>query len=258
VVARASARATTPTPDPLRTMFPTTHRSVVAALGSTSAPERERARSLLVETYWKPVYKHLRLRWRVGPDDAEDLTQGFFAFALEKEFLAEYDAARARFRTYLRVCLDRWASNVVAAARREKRGGGARPLSLDFARAESDLRASPEPAAASLDETFDREWLRCVMDVALARLRAACERAGRPQRFAAFERYYVADAAPGARPTHADLARELGLSAGDVNNELAAARREFRRALLEALQSLTSSDDELRAEARFVLGSDAP
>lgn len=237
--------------------FPTTRRSVVAALGSEVAEERERARSLLVETYWKPVYRHLRLRWRKPAPDAEDLTQGFFAFALERTFLAGFDPAKARFRTFLRLCLDRWVLNAQEAARREKRGGGARVLSLDFRDAEREVRAAPEPAAEAVESEFDREWRRAVMASALERLREACERAGRPKRFAAFRRYYAADAGSEGAITHAELARELGLSATDVNNELAAARREFRRVLLEILRAITATDEEFRAEARFVLGNDA-
>ncbi|HYI11178.1 MAG TPA: hypothetical protein VEK57_19125, partial [Thermoanaerobaculia bacterium] len=75
--------------------FPTTRRSVVLALSSADAAERTRAFDTLVGCYWKPLYKYARVAWRRSREDAEDLTQGFFARAFEKESLASYDAAKA-------------------------------------------------------------------------------------------------------------------------------------------------------------------
>ena len=79
-------------------MFPTTHRSLVAALANGAPEERARAFETLLAVYWKPVYKYLRVRWTRTREEAEDLTQGFFARAFEKESLASYDAGKASFR----------------------------------------------------------------------------------------------------------------------------------------------------------------
>src|SRR5579859_2762984 len=91
--------------------FPRTRRSAVAAVGSGDPAERARGFDALVRAYWKPVYAHLRLRWRHGPDDARDLTQGFFARAFEKGFFADYDPSKALFRTFVKTCLDRFAAD---------------------------------------------------------------------------------------------------------------------------------------------------
>ncbi len=77
--------------------FPETHLSVVEAIRSGEPDVRRRAFDTLLRAYWKPVYKYLRLRWRVAPENAEDLTQEFFARAFEKEQLERYDAGVARF-----------------------------------------------------------------------------------------------------------------------------------------------------------------
>src|SRR5687768_11771483 len=77
--------------------FPTTRRSVVLALASTDEAERTRAFDTLVACYWKPLYKFARVAWRRSSEDAEDLTQSFFARAFEKESLAAYDVAKASF-----------------------------------------------------------------------------------------------------------------------------------------------------------------
>ncbi len=119
--------------------FPPTRLSVIDAVRNPEFSVRERALDLLIEIYWKPVYKYLRLKWRLSNEDAKDLTQGFFTTLLEKETLARFDPERARFRTYLRTCLDGYAANEHKAARRLKRGGGHKHLSLDFEDADREL-----------------------------------------------------------------------------------------------------------------------
>ena len=104
--------------------FPPTRLSVVARTRSADAETRRLAFATLIEAYWKPVYKYLRLKWRLDPEQAADLTQDFFAGTLEKDVLGRYDAERARFRTYLRLCLDGFVSNARKAEGRLKRGGG--------------------------------------------------------------------------------------------------------------------------------------
>jgi DNA-directed RNA polymerase specialized sigma24 family protein len=143
-----------------RAPFPPTRQSMVEGARSPDAEERRGAFERVVQAYWQPVYAYLRIRG-ASVEDAEDLTQGFFARAFEKRFFDAYDPARARFRTFVRTCLDGYAANERAADRRLKRGGGVPVLSLDFAAAE---RALPEPAAPLVDPdaVFHREWVRAV------------------------------------------------------------------------------------------------
>src|SRR4051812_17743931 len=89
--------------------FPPTRHSAVRAVAGSDPAERARAFDVLVRAYYKPVYKHLRLRFRKDAEDARDLTQGFFTRAFERRFFDDFDPVRARFRTYLKVCLDRYA-----------------------------------------------------------------------------------------------------------------------------------------------------
>jgi RNA polymerase sigma factor (sigma-70 family) len=236
--------------------FPATRYSVVRGAASPDAAIRGRAFSSLVEAYWKPVYKYVRLKWQASPDEAEDLTQGFFARAFEKEFFRPYDPARARFRTFLRTCLDGFIANERKAAGRLKRGGSAHVVPLDFETAEGELRQHDVAVPADMDEYFEREWARSVLSLAVERLKAHYAGAAREKYFRVFERYDLEASASGVRITYADLARELGLSASDVTNYLAAARRQFRAFVLERLRELTASDQEFRDEARRLLGVD--
>jgi RNA polymerase sigma factor (sigma-70 family) len=236
--------------------FPLTRRSVVRAAASADPETRRRAFEALVTAYWRPVYKYLRLKWSAPGEDAEDLTQGFFARALEKGFFDRFDPSRSRFRTYLRTCLDGFVANERKSARRLKRGGGAEHVSLDFAGAEAELGRQRPPEGGDMGEYFHREWVRSLFGLAVEALRQRCAEAGKSVPFALFERYDLEGPDAPTRPSYAELARELGIPETQVTNHLAWARREFRRLVLEALAEATGSAEEFRAEARQLLGID--
>jgi RNA polymerase sigma factor (sigma-70 family) len=228
--------------------FPATHRSLVDRLHSDEASERQRSLSLLTRAYYAPIHTHLMSRWRLSSDEATELTQEFFATAVAKKYLETYDASKGRFRTFVRTCVDRLVSTSRRDARRLKRGGAAARVELEEADREiRDEGGSPE-------EAFDREWVRSVLALAVATLREECEERKRTNYFVVFERYDLDDS--GADVSYASLAEELGVSAKDVANYLAAARRDFRRIVLDSLRQLTASDEEFREEARLLLGTD--
>lgn len=238
--------------------FPLTRRSVVIAISAPGAdPEvRRQAWEALVASYWKPVYKVLRMRWRLEREDAEDWTQEFFASALAKGTFERYDPAKARFRTYLRTCLDGFAANERKAARRLKRGGGQAPLSLDFEGAEEELRRHGAGEGLDVEEYFHREWVRALFGLAVDDLRQWAERTGKQVHFRLFEQYDLEGPDAPERPSYGELAAEHGLPVAQVTNYLAAARRELRRLILERLRELTATEEEFRSEARLILGVD--
>src|SRR6476659_760820 len=98
--------------------FPTTRWSALVGARSDDSGERQRSWTTLVSAYWKPAYKHVRIRWPRSREDAEDILQGFVERAMRKDFFARYDPDKARFRTFFRTCLDRWVSNEAKAAAR--------------------------------------------------------------------------------------------------------------------------------------------
>jgi RNA polymerase sigma factor (sigma-70 family) len=234
--------------------FPPTSHTLIEAITSPHREERSRALDLLVTAYWRPVYTYLRLRWHLEPADAEDLTQDFFARLLEKEMFAEYDPRRARFRTYLRVCLDRFAANQRKAAGRLKRGGGTSVLPLDFVAAESELRTQDVADLSDPEAQFRLAWIRALFLESVKQLEREFQDAGKERSFEVFERYDLSDFSAGDRPTYAELGQALGLPSTQVNNYLAAARRRFREIVLERLRALCVSEAEFRAEARDLFG----
>ena len=237
--------------------FPLTRASLLLAARSADEATREQALGALVTSYWRPVYKYLRLRWQVAPEDAQDLTQGFFASALENGFFDRYDPGKARFRTWLRTCLDGFVGKERESARRLKRGGGVTPLSLDFESAEGELRPFEVPDSLDMEAYFHKEWVRHLFGLAVAGFRERCQAQGHGVRFALFERYDLEGPDQPRPPSYAELAVEFGLPVTQVTNHLAWARRQFREAVLEALRDATASEEEFRAEARLLLGVDA-
>lgn len=237
--------------------FPTTRLSAVRAAGSRDELERDRGFGAVVDAYWKPIYKYVRFRWNEDDDGAKDATQGFFARAFEKGWLARYDSGRGTFRTFLRTCLDGYMSNERKAAHSQKRHPGEPLLSLDFATAEGELREHPLPDGRSVEDFFREEFARGVFAWAVETLRTDCAGRGCDLAFQVFERYDL-DPDPDAPPTYASLARDLGTTESRVTNALHLARREFRRLVLERLRELTGSDREYREEARRLLGKNLP
>ncbi len=239
--------------------FPPTRRSVIEAVRSIDAQERERAMEALCAAYWKPIYKYVRWRWNRPANDAQDLTQGFFAELLERELLDKFDSNRSRLRTYLRVCVDSFVMNEDKAGRRQKRGGSIPHVALDFAAAEEELGATVIDAAKiaspeSLEEFFEKEWVRSLFALAVEDLRTLCEERDRARTFRLFEAY---DLDGDEKSSYEQLSKDYGISVTDVTNALAWARREFRKIALDRLRELCGSEEEFQREARAAFGWDS-
>jgi RNA polymerase sigma factor (sigma-70 family) len=239
-------------------VFPVTHCSLVRAAADPDPAVRRRAWDALIAAYWKPVYKYLRVKGQLTNEDAKDLTQAFFARALEKDFFTRFDPARARFRTYVRLCADRFAANQRQAAGRQKRGGDVELLPLDFEGADGELRRNPAADGADPDEFFRREWVRELFGLAVEDLRRQCDASGKAVHFALFRRYDLEGPDAPEGPTYAQLGKEFGLSENQVTNHLAFARGQFRRLVVERLRAATGGEEEFREESRRLFGADVP
>ena len=232
--------------------FPATRLSVIERIRTTDPDARRQAFGDIVEGYWKPVYKHLRVTWHLDPEDARDLTQGFFADAFQKSWLERFEPEKARFRTFVRVCADRFVMNARQSAARIKRGGAARLVPLDFDGADREIVARSS-SATDPDEFFHQEFVRALFERSLNAVRGELEAAGKGVHYTLFERY---DVAPAPGVSYAQLAEEFGLTTTQVTNYLAQVRRAFRGRALDALRGLCGSDAEYAREARELFGVD--
>ncbi len=199
--------------------FPTTHPSLLEQ--SRNGPE---ALGQILERYWKPVYKYIRMRWGHGNEEAKDLTQGFFTVLLERDLIEKFDSNRASFRTYLRTCIDGFVKNQRESVARIKRGGGVPIQSLDFEGVENEIAAT----SLSPEEYFERECQRENFTAAVEALKQKCGQSGKSVHWQIFQAYDLAD---GARPAYEELAHRHGIPVTTVTNYLAWARRELRRRL---------------------------
>lgn len=224
--------------------FPETRVSLVVALDSDDPATRARAIDLVVSAYRAPVIAVLRRQWSLDLPDAEDLAHDFFAHALEREWLQRYDREKGRFRTFLRRCLQDFASTKREAAARFKRGGHLVAISIDS--------APPIPSDADVDRYFEQEWIRSVFTLSLDRLRVECEAVGKR----ICHDVFVAHDVEGAdeAPRYADLAGRFGIPVTQVANYLHWARGRFRGHVVSTLRDLTASEAEFREEARALLG----
>jgi RNA polymerase sigma factor (sigma-70 family) len=216
--------------------FPSTQLSLLEAASSGAALPNE-ALERVSALYWKPVYRFIRVKFRKNNEDAKDLTQSFFATALQRDFFARFDPAKASFRTYLRMAVERFAATEHAVANRQKRGGG-----VEFEPVEEQAVTSESP-----EDVFEREWQRQLFVLALDDLRAHCEGCGKQLQFEVFEAY---DLAGGDRPSYADLAARHGVAETSVTNYLAWARRMLRQFVTERLRGVTAGERDLRDEMR--------
>ena len=231
--------------------FPETNQSAIVRARSTDQAVRQRAFETILASYWKPVYKYIRFKWQTTNEDAKDLTQGFFTNAFEKNHFAGYDVSKASFQTFLRTCLDGFVANEHKAGARLKRGGDVEHFQLDFVSAGQEFLEHSGPCRIVPDEYFHREWVRWMFTLAVEALRQHCEETGRTVHFQLFERYDLSD---DRTVSYSSLGQEFGLETGTVTNYLAAARREFRRIVLDKLREITATEEEFRSEARSLLG----
>jgi RNA polymerase sigma factor (sigma-70 family) len=232
-------------------MFPPTHLSVIERVRSRDADVRRLAFGDLAGGYWRASYHYLRLQWHLSADDAEDAVQAFFTTAFEKQYLEKFDPAKARFRTFLRTCLDRFAQNLLKAERAAKRGGGVQTLSLDFAGAERDLSSLPH-VIGDAERFFHDETIRALFTRAVERIRRDFTRANRSSVMDVFDRH---DLAPGPDTTYAAIAAELGMPVTQVTNHLHQARQAFRDAALDELRAISASDEDFQDDARALFGA---
>lgn len=238
--------------------FPQTPVSAIVAVRKGSVADKARAFAAISRAYWKPVYMHVRLGWRKSNEDAKDLTQGFFANALERDLFARYESERSKFRTYVRVCLESYLSNANASAMAKKRGGDSTLLPFDVELVDGELERA-QRVADGPEAIFEIAWAQGIFHTAVAELRAELLNEGKGTVFEVFKSYELDPMfeQTATRPTYAELAKIYGIRDTDVTNYLASARRRLRKAAIAALRVLTSNEEELREEAMVVLGISA-
>ena len=229
-----------------RDIFATTHWTVVLAAGRGETLQAAHALEELCRTYWYPLYAYVRRRGHTR-ENAEDLVQAFFARFLARNYLESLSAERGRFRAFLLVALKHFLANEWDKSQRQKRGGGAAHLSLDWQTADTkfQLASASEP---SPDQAFDREWALALLAKVIERLQAECAAEGKAELFEQLKVFLAAgqgEAAPGA------VAKSLGMEEGAVRVAVHRLRKRYRQLLRDEIANTLSDpamvDEELGA-----------
>jgi RNA polymerase sigma factor (sigma-70 family) len=253
-----TSRATTghstasPSPAARQPVFATTHWTVVLTAGRSETTHASDALERLCQTYWYPLYGYVRRRGH-SPEDAQDLTQAFFARLLERQWIGRADREKGKFRSFLLSALKHFLADEWDRARAQKRGGGLTPLPLQFDTAET--RYGHEPADNTTPEQhYERRWALALLEEVLRRLAREYESDGRAKFFAELNPCLVGDRA--ALP-YAELAAKLGTSESNVKSIAHRMRLRYRELLREEIARTVASpaevDDELR-ELFAILG----
>jgi len=228
--------------------FNTTHWSVVLTAGHFSNPGASAALEELCQAYWFPLYGFVR-RQGYCPTDAEDLTQGFFAWLLQSEHLGVADPERGRFRSFLLCRLKHFLSDACKKARSQKRGGGQTHISLDAVWAEEHYGLEPS-TELSPDVIFDRRWALTVLEQTVERLRLEYVKAERGDWFEELRHFQ-----PGEEATrsYAEVAARLGVSEGAVKSAVYRLRQRHGDLLREAITQTVINRAQVDEEIRYPL-----
>ena len=233
--------------------FPSTAWSAIRHAQDPASPEYERHLRRLVELYWRPVYFVIRYSWARTHEDAEDLTQEFFASVIfDRALVRTFAPERGSFRGLLRTAITNFMRNTVRDAKRQKRGGDTPVLSLDAAEVDA-AEVSEQAASLTPEELFDMAWNQAVMAQAIERLRERLTADGKEICYQVFKRYDLESERE--QLSYAQIGDELGLTPAKVKHALLQARALLREIVTEIVRDYVDGPQDLAAELRAFFGA---
>jgi RNA polymerase sigma-70 factor (ECF subfamily) len=231
-------------------IFATTRWTVVVAAGRKSDTQARQALEELCRTYWYPLYAYVR-RQGHSKENAEDLTQAFFARFLEKNYLAGLDRERGKFRAFLLASLKHFLANEWDKSQRQKRGGGATLLSLDWQDAETRYRIDPADEL-SPDKLYDRAWAVTLLERVITRLRDECVADGKAKLFEQLRPFLMVGKSAIPYP---DVAATLGMNEGAVRTAVHRLRQRYRQLLRDEIAQTLANPAQVAEELQALFSA---
>ena len=221
---------------------------VLAAAQGALSPLAAEAMAELCQTYWYPLYAYIRRRG-CSVHEAEDLTQEFFLRLLAKNYLAEVDRRKGKFRAFLLVSLKHFLANEWDRLRAEKRGGGRFFASLDTVYAESRYQREPVDDLTP-EKLFERHWALTVLEQVLNRLQAEFVADGKSEHFEVLKQFLTE-----SRPSipYSDVAARLATTPGAVKTAVHRLRQRYRELLRSEIAQTVADPTEIDDEIRHLL-----
>jgi RNA polymerase sigma factor (sigma-70 family) len=238
---------TSSTPGPQPRCFATTHWSVVLTAGLKDTERSQVALEKLCEAYWFPLYAYVRRRG-YSKEDAQDLTQQFFARIIERDLVARADQSKGRFRSFLLASMERFLANEWDKARALKRGGGKLVIPIQTDNAETKYGVEPVDNKTP-EQVFEYNWALALLDQVMLQLEADYKQRGQTDLFAALKPCLVGS--PSAE-TYAELAARLDTNEGAVRVAVHRLRSSYRELLRREIANTVDSDAEVDAEMRHL------
>lgn len=228
--------------------FATTHWSVVIAGAKVNSPESRAALEELCRVYWYSLYTFIR-RKGYNPHDAQDLTQGFFARFLEKNYLNDVDRRKGKFRSFLLAACKHFLANEWDRAAAKKRGGGREFISIDAAVAES--RYAYEPVDRDTPEkAFDRRWALALLEQVLVRLRNEYRSSNKEH---LFDHLKEALTQPSHSIPYAEVAPRVRMSEGALKVAVHRLRKRYRELIRAEIANTVDKEEEIDGELQYLL-----
>ena len=233
--------------------FPTTAWTVVSRARGDGDSEAREALAFLCAAYWLPLYSFAR-RLGHASEDALDLTQGYFALLIEKDYLSDVHLREGRFRAFLLTSFRHILSKERDRGHALKRGGGRVHVSIDAQEAEG--RHADEPLDALDPEAlFERRWALTILDRAMVRLRHEFAASGRTVEFEQLQPYLTGIE---PRAPYQIAADRLGTTEGAIKKMVHRLRRRYGLLLRQEIAATVASPEEIDAELRHLLATVKP
>ena len=228
-------------------VFATTHWSVVLEAQGES-PAAQKALEKLCRTYWRPIYGYVR-RHGAGTEDAEDLTQGFFALLLERKDLNSVRKERGRLRSYLLASVKHFLADESRRAMALKRGKGQRLIPFDDVQ-EGERIELERCDRLTADQIYERRWAFTVLEQVMARLREEYRSAGNARFFDQMKKMLMDEP---DRPSQAEIATEFGMTENAVKQAFYRFRQRYQTLLREEIAHTVAMPGDVEDELRYLI-----
>jgi RNA polymerase sigma factor (sigma-70 family) len=212
------------------------------------SPAAREALERLCRTYWRPIYSFVR-RQGIGPDEAEDLTQGFFALLLERKDLNTVRKEKGRLRSYLIVSLKNFLADESRHAMAIKRGKGRRLIPLEGLSVDERIQVEP-PDLVTAEQIYEHRWASTLLEYVLSRLKDEYQAAGNAALFNSLKQLLPDE--PGA-PSQADVAAQLGMTENAVRQAFHRFRRRYQLLLREEIAHTVATPSDIEDELRHLI-----